>query len=588
MAGRVGRQWLLRAPEESLVRGIREGTGFSDAASRIMVNRGILAPRETETFLNGTLQDLSSPFQMKDLEKASRRLVDAARRGEKILVYADYDADGSTGAACLTLFLSELFPAADVRIHQNHRIKDGYGLKKDHLEAAARSGVKLVVTVDGGITDVEAIRHASEAGVDVIVTDHHEPGEIVPPAYAILNPKQRDCPYPGKDLAGVGVVFLLMCGVRRLLREEKAFPEGDEPALRKYLDLVALGTVADMVPLRGDNRLLVQAGIEEIRHRARPGIRALLSVSGIVQANVNEIDLAFRIGPRLNAAGRVGDATRGSELLVTDSFEQALRIASELHQDNARRQREEERILREAIAVVESGPPLSSLSAIVLADPGWHPGVLGIVASKIVQRYHRPAVLLWIEGDEAKGSLRTADGFPLIDALSGLSPLLVRYGGHMQAAGIALSIGNLSAFREGFDRAAREYASGRDGVPRVGIDAKVRFDEISRSFMEELDRMRPFGMGNEEPVLLASNVCVKKYSLFGEGGRHLKAELSGDARRFEAVAFFRTELPTGPDGLLDILFTPQWTFFRGERSVRLRLIDARPPGLPVALATAGP
>ncbi len=322
-----------------------------------MVNRGILAPRETETFLNGTLQDLSSPFQMKDLEKASRRLVDAARRGEKILVYADYDADGSTGAACLTLFLSELFPAADVRIHQNHRIKDGYGLKKDHLEAAARSGVKLVVTVDGGITDVEAIRHASEAGVDVIVTDHHEPGEIVPPAYAILNPKQRDCPYPGKDLAGVGVVFLLMCGVRRLLREEKAFPEGDEPALRKYLDLVALGTVADMVPLRGDNRLLVQAGIEEIRHRARPGIRALLSVSGIVQANVNEIDLAFRIGPRLNAAGRVGDATRGSELLVTDSFEQALRIASELHQDNARRQREEERILREAIAVVESGPP---------------------------------------------------------------------------------------------------------------------------------------------------------------------------------------------------------------------------------------
>jgi single-stranded-DNA-specific exonuclease len=275
-------------------------------------------------------------------------------------------------------------------------------------------------------------------------------------------------------------------------------------------------------------------------------------------------------------------------LLVTDSFEQALRIASELHKDNARRQREEERILREAIAAVESGPPLSSLSAIVLADPGWHPGVLGIVASKIVQRYHRPAVLLWIEGDEAKGSLRTADGFPLIDALSGLSPLLVRYGGHMQAAGIALSIGNLSAFREGFDRAAREYASGRDGVPRVGIDAKVRFDEISRSFMEELDRMRPFGMGNEEPVLLASNVCVKKHSLFGEGGRHLKAELSGDARRFEAVAFFRTELPTGPDGLLDILFTPQWTFFRGERSVRLRLIDARPSGLPVALATAGP
>jgi single-stranded-DNA-specific exonuclease len=588
LAGQVGRQWLLRTPEESLVRDIREETGFSDAASRILVNRGILASREAETFLNGTLQDLSSPFRMKDLEKASRRLVDAARRGEKVLVYADYDADGSTGAVCLVLFLSELFPAADVRIHQNHRIVDGYGLKKDHLEAAAKAGVKLVVTVDGGITDVEAIRYASGAGVDVIVTDHHEPGEILPAAFAILNPKQPDCPYPGKDLAGVGVVFLLMCGVRRLLREEKAFPEGGEPALRKYLDLVALGTVADMVPLRGDNRLFVKAGIEEIRHRARPGIRALLSVSGIMQANVNEIDLAFRIGPRLNAAGRVGDAMRGSEMLAENSFERALRIASELQAANARRQREEERILREATAAVESGPPLSSLSAIVLADPGWHPGVLGIVASKIAQRYHRPAVLLWIEGDEAKGSLRSADGFPLIDALSGLSHLLIRYGGHMQAAGIALSIGNLSAFREGFDRAAREYASGRDGVPRVEIDAMVRFDEISRRFMEDLDRMRPFGMGNEEPVLLACNVCVTKHSLFGEGGRHLKVELSGDARRFEAVAFHRTALPAGPDGLLDILYTPQWTYFRGNRSVRLRLVDARPSGLPVAPATAAP
>ncbi len=561
---------------------------MTDVSSRVLVNRGILSPRDAEEFLNGTLQDLSSPFRMKDLEKASRRLVDAGRKGEKVLVYADYDADGSTGAACLVLFLSELFPEADVRIHQNHRVADGYGLKKNHLEAAARAGVKLVVTVDGGISDVEAVRHASGAGLDVIVTDHHEPGDILPPAFAILNPKQRDCPYPGKEIAGVGVVFLLMSGVRRLLREEKGFPGGDGPALRKYLDLVALGTVADMVPLRGDNRLLVKAGLEEIRHRARPGIQALLSVSGIAQGSVNETDLAFRIGPRLNAAGRVGDATRGSELLVTDSFAQALRIASELHADNARRQREEERILRQAIDAVESGPPLSSLSSIVLADPGWHPGVLGIVASKIAGRYHRPAVLLWVDGEEAKGSLRTADGFPLIDALSGLSHLLSRYGGHMQAAGVALPVGNLPAFREGFDRSAREYASGRDGLPRIEVDAMVRLDGISRSFMEELDRIRPFGMGNEEPVLLASNVCVKKYSLFGEGARHLKAELSGDSCRFEAVAFHRTALPAGPDGLLDILFTPHWSVFRGDRSVRLRLIDARPSGLPLDPGTAGP
>ena len=587
MGQREDRRWLLHRPEESLVRDIRGKTGLSDTASRILVNRGVLLPRDADTFLNGTLRDLSSPFRLKDLEKASLRLVESARKGERILVYSDYDADGSTGAACLVLFLSELFPTADVRIHQNHRIADGYGLKKNHLEAAARNGVKLVVTVDGGITDVEAVRYASEAGLDVIITDHHEPGEILPPAFAILNPKQRDCPYPGKEIAGVGVVFLLLCGMRRVLREEKAFRAGDEPVLRKYLDLVALGTVADMVPLRGDNRLLVKAGLEEIRHRARPGIQALLSVAGIPQDNVNEIDLAFRVGPRLNAAGRVGDATRGSELLLTDSVARALRIASDLNADNARRQREEERILREAISAVESGPPLSSLASIVLADPGWHPGVLGIVASKIAHRYNRPAVLLWIEEEEAKGSLRTAGGFPLVDALASLSPLLTRYGGHMQAAGVALPVAHLAAFREGFDRSAREYASGRDGIPRVGIDAMIRLDEISRSFMEELERLRPFGMGNEEPVLMARNVSVRKCSLFGEGGRHLKAELSGDDRRFEAVAFHRTELPAGPDGLLDILFTPQWSVFRGDRTVRLRLVDARPSGFPLSFGTAG-
>jgi single-stranded-DNA-specific exonuclease len=571
---------LLRDPEESLVRNIREGTGLSETASRILVNRGIVTHREADSFLNGTLQDLSSPFQMKDIGKASRRLVDAARMGEPILVYADYDADGATGAACLFLFLSETFPGVDVRIHQNHRVVDGYGLKRETLEAAATAGVKLVVTVDGGITDVEAIGYASAAGLDVIVTDHHVPGKILPPAFAILNPKQTDCPYPEKNIAGVGVIFLLMCGVRRLLREEGVLSEGYEPVLRKYLDLVALGTVADMVPLQGDNRLYVKAGLEEIRHRARPGIRALLSVSGISQENVNEVDLGFRIGPRINAAGRVGDSARSSGLLVTDCFDHAFRLAKELHNDNTRRQREEERIMREARAAVEAGPPLSSLSSIVLADPSWHLGILGIVASKIAERFHLPAVLLRIEGDEAKGSLRSANSFPLIDALAGLSHLLSRYGGHMQAAGIALPVENIPAFREGFDHAARTFASERDRVPGVEIDARVRLGEISRNLMVELDRMRPFGRGNEEPVLLATNVRVERHSLFGWEGRHLKAELSQDSRRFEAVAFHRTELPAGRGRSLDILFTPQWTYFRGTRSIRLRLIDARPSGLP--------
>ena len=575
---RAVRSWFLRAPAESLVRGIRETTGLSETASRVLVNRGIVDPREAEKYFHATLSDLSPPFPMKDLEKASRRLVRAAREGEGILLYADYDVDGATGAACLFLFLSEVFPRAEVRIHQNHRAMEGYGLKAEHLDAAAADGVKLVVTVDCGVTDVEAIRRASSAGMDVIVTDHHVPGEVLPPAFAVLNPKQKGCPYPGKDLAGVGVVFLLMCGVRHLLREEGAFPGGDEPALRKYLDLVALGTVADMVPLRGDNRLFVKAGLEEIRHRARPGIRALLSVAGVAQQNVNEIDLGFRIGPRLNAAGRVGDSTRSSELLVSDCFDRAARIAAELHADNARRQREEERMLREASAALDAGPPVSSLPAIVLADPGWSLGILGIVASKIAERHQRPTVLLRIEDGEAKGSLRSANGFPLIDALSGMACLLNRYGGHMQAAGVALPVGNLPSFREALCLAAGRFASGRDVAPRIEADARVRLGEIDRDLMEELDRMRPFGVGNEEPVLLAQGVRLEKSSVFGGEGRHLRATISGDGSRFEAVAFHRSKLPTGAGGGIDILFTPQWTFFRGERSIQLRLVDARPPG----------
>ncbi len=577
MAGQA-RSWVLRTPDESIVREIREATGLSETASRILANRGIRDPLEAESFVRGTLKDLSPPFPMKDLDKASRRLVREGQEGGKILLYADYDVDGATGAACLFLFLSELFPEARVRIHQNHRTIDGYGLKPEHLDAAAADGVGLVVTVDCGVTDVEAIRHAAEAGMDVIVTDHHVPGDILPPAFAVLNPKQRDCPHPGKELAGVGVAFLLMCGVRRILREDGAFSGGGEPALRKYLDLVALGTVADMVPLRGDNRLFVKAGLEELRRRPRPGIRALLSVAGVDPQTVNEIDLAFRIGPRLNAAGRVGDSVRSSELLVSDCAERAARIAAELHVDNARRQREEERMLREADALLAAGPPVSSLPAIVLADPGWDPGILGIVASKIAERHRRPTALLRIEEGEAKGSLRSANGFPLLDALSGMAFLLTRYGGHMQAAGAVLPVGNLPAFREAMSLAAERFLAGREAAPRFEADARVRLGEIGRDFLDELDRLRPFGVGNEEPVLLAHGVRLLRSSAFGGDGRHLRAWISGDDRRFEAVAFHRSTLPAGPGAGMDILFTPQWTAFRGERSIRLRLVDARPSG----------
>ncbi len=576
MTGRPDREWSLRAPDPRLVRSVCDGTELSPTAAAILVNRGIAGPGDVARFLRGSLGDLASPFLMKDLEKASARLVAAGRRNEPVLIYADYDVDGAAGAACLSLFLEEVFPGLPVVVHQNQRVGDGYGLKAARLAEAAASGTKVVVTVDCGISDREAVAFAAAQGMDVIVTDHHEPAPALPPAFAVVDPKRRDCQHPEKTLAGVGVAFLLACGVRRLLRGADG-PGSDDslPNMRRYLDLVALGTVADMVPLRGDNRLLVKAGLEEMRARPRPGIRALASAAGIATETIDEGDLAFRIAPRLNAAGRVGDSRRSADLLVTRDPAEAARIAAALNLENARRQREEERISREAEALLEGAPPVPH-GAIVLGDPRWHPGVLGIVASRLARKFHRPTVLLQVDAEEARGSCRSVDGFPLVEALAALAPLLSRYGGHHQAAGVALSPANLPAFRDAFGRLAAEYASERGGKACLEIDAQVGLEEISPRLMDDLERLRPFGVGNEEPVLLARNVAADRGSAFGGEGRHLRFEVAAGGRRFEAVAFGRAGLPAGAGGRLDLVFTPQRSHFRGARSIRLLYRDARP------------
>ena len=575
MEGRSRREWVLRTPDRSLVRGICETTGLSPAAAVILANRGITGG-EAGRFLSGTVEDLSSPFLMMDLEKAAHRLIEAGRRNEPVLIYADYDVDGATGAACLFLFLKESFPGLPVRIHQNHRVADGYGLIPDRLDSAAATGVKLVVTVDCGISDVAAIRRAADGGMDVIVTDHHLPGATLPPACAVLNPRRRDCGFPEKELAGVGVAFTLVRGLRAMLQGGGSDGEEADARLARYLDLVALGTVADMVPLRGDNRILVKAGMREIRERPRAGLTALLSVAGVDPGTANESDLGFRVGPRLNAAGRMGESRRSSDILVTGDRAEASRLAAELNADNARRQREEERIRGEAEAAVRSGPPVSGLGAVVLADPDWNPGVLGIVASKLAERLFRPTFLLRLEGAEAKGSGRSVDGFPLVDALEELSPLLSRYGGHSQAAGLALPASNLPAFRDGMNRIARGYASARGDAPGIPVDAQVGLGDITPGFMGELERMRPFGIGNEEPMLLAERVRVVRKTPFGAVGQHLKFEVAGDNRRFDVVGFHRAGLPVEEGGIADLLFTPQRVSFRGNVRLRLLLRDFRP------------
>ena len=579
MKGAAPWEWILRSPDPAAVRELSTRHGLAPAASKVLVNRGIVESRDVERFLHGTLSDLPDPSLLKDVDKAARRLAAAGSRGEPLLIYADYDADGATGAACLYLFLKRIFPDLPVRIHQNDRRKDGYGLQTHVLAPAAREGFRLVVTVDCGISDVAAVREAAREGVEVIVTDHHLPGATVPEAFAIVNPMQPDCGFPGKEMAGVGVAFLLVCALRKAVREIGGFALLAEPPLRPYLDLVALSTVADMAALRGGNRLLVREGLREIRKSPRPGIEALFEASGVPHASATETDLGFRVGPRLNAAGRVGDATRSSRILVSESRDDAVRLARELNEDNALRQREEERIVVAVEAALAAAGEIPA--AIVLSDPAWNAGVLGIVASKVLERYGRPVVLLQEEDGAAKGSCRSVEGFHIVSALSRLSHLLTRYGGHAQAAGLALSLEHLDAFREGLSGIADRHARETPFVRRRTIDATLRVDEITPDLLSDLDRLRPFGVGNEEPLFLLQAVRVTAISRIGAGGRHLRFAVEEDGRRLSGVAFRREEIPVSASGRSDLLVAVQENVYRGARSLQLLLRDARPAGGPV-------
>jgi len=579
LRGPVEREWDLLSPDPALVRELSSSLGLTIAAASVLANRGISGLRDAERFLHGTLSDLPDPSLLKDADKAAERLVAAGVRGEPVLIYADYDADGATGAACVFLFLREAFPDLPVRIHQNDRLREGYGLQARVLADAARDGFRLVVTVDLGISDLGPVREASDAGVEVIVTDHHLPGDVLPDAVAVVNPRRRDCAFPEKEAAGVGVAFLLLCAVRKDLRKRGFFEGGGEIRMRGFLDLVALGTVADMAPLLGANRLLVREGIREIRKEPRPGIDALFSAAGVSPADATEADLGFRVGPRLNAAGRMGDASRSSRILVSPDVAEAARIARELSHDNGRRQREEERILAEAVAGIEAAGKIPA--AIVLSHPSWHQGVLGIVASKILERYGRPVVMLREEDGAATGSCRSVEGFSIVEALAGISPLLTRFGGHAQAAGVALDARNLDRFRRELSGIAERHAKVSPFVLRRAIDAEIGIGEIGPELLADLERMRPFGVGNREPLFLLRNARVTKATRMGGTGQHLRFEAEGNGGRVEGVAFHRDAIPADGSGRSDLLFALQENVFRGTRSVRLLLRDARGAGRPV-------
>ncbi len=557
--------WSIARADELRQGDLVRELGIHPVTAQLLINRGILDVVQAREYLFPRLQSLPDPLLLLDMDAAVERIVEAIDKKQRIALIGDYDVDGVTSAALLTRFFSTLGISLDV--HIPHRLTEGYGLNLDALSRLRKRGADLVITVDNGTRSISEIALAREWGLDVIVTDHHEVGDVLPPAVAIVNPKRANSSYPDRELAGCGVAFALCMALRRRLRELGAFPAA-EPNLRHHLDLVAIGTIADIVPLRGVNRILTRFGLEEIARTTKPGIRELMAVSGLAdpQSRLRAGHVAFRIAPRLNAAGRLGDAYPALECLTTQDDKRAQELAYLLDRTNAERQLVEERILRHALDEIE-GAHDPSINALVVASPGWHPGVVGIVASKIAKMANKPCAVIACEGGIGKGSVRTARGIDVVDALSQLSCLLDRFGGHSQAAGFTIDVRQIECFRKRFSEICGDVQS--NDISELTIDAEVSAQFINDQLVNELSYLEPFGPDNPEPVLCARDLAIVHHSVVGSN--HLRLCLEGDAIQLTAIGFDMAHVVPLLKDSPSIAFIPQYNSWRGQTSIQLKI-----------------
>ena len=538
--------------------------------AQIVAARGYDTPEAVASFLTPSLRSMIDPFLLLGMGQAVERLVSARRGQESICIYGDYDVDGITGTALLVSFLRAIGCRCGYFIP--NRFDDGYGLNSDAIERIITSGADLIMSVDCGITARREAELCRQRGVDLIIVDHHSPHGDIPDACAVLNPLQPGCAYPFKSLAGVGVAFNLLIALRARLRELGELDEGTMPDLRNWLDLVALGTIADVVPLTGQNRIYVFHGLKRLSESSRPGVTALKTVAGISGA-VTCGQVGFRLAPRLNAAGRMESAVPGVDLLLGLEAQETRCIAEELDAANAERQQVEHRIFTEASGMVESSGLYPDCRSIVLASPDWHQGVIGIVASRLVERYHRPTILIALgEDGSGKGSGRSIPGFHLLDALTDCSGHLERFGGHRYAAGLTLKSDCVDTFAKAFESAASRLLEEYDLAPRLNIDAEIQPGDLSRELALQLKILEPFGAGNPEPVLLMREVGVIERRLVGDG--HIRLRFKKEGHTFIGIAFRMADRHV-PD-LIDIAFYPEMNEWNGRSNLQLRIRDLRP------------
>jgi single-stranded-DNA-specific exonuclease len=558
--------WQEYPERVDLTKQLSSRHGFPPLIARLLLNRGLSAPEDILAFLEPTLERLASPFDLPDLEVAAARLARAVRQREPLVVYGDYDADGLTAATLLTQFFQELGLPCSTYIPD--RLTEGYGLNRPALEKLAAQA-RLLVTVDCGVSDAAEVAWARDHGLEVIVTDHHELPPELPPALAVVNPKRAGEAYPFEMLAGVGVALLLALGVRARLREEGWFKNHPEPNLKNYLDLVALGTAADVVPVLGENRILVRQGLKVLEETRRPGLLALKEVAGLNGRTATFRDLCFRLAPRLNAAGRLGQALGALHLLLATDLDQARNQARLLNELNRRRQSLEGEVLKQAHKLVKQ-QKLDQRPVMVLGREGWHPGVLGIVAARLAEEFHCPVALVSLKEGLGKGSARSIEGYHLFEGLKACGQHLIKFGGHEAAAGFSVAEENLAALQDAFEEAFLTQLGEARLKPTLKVDAAVGLGDLDQGFYQHLQRLRPFGPGNPEPVFVCDAVECLSSRVVGE--RHLRVQLSQGGVVMEAIAFDQASLHplSGP---LEVAFSTRFSFFMGQMNPELQLLD---------------
>lgn len=565
------RKWQLRAdqPSSAEVLHLAQSLAVQPLTARVLLLRGIGTAEQGEDYLRARLAALPDPDLLPDMAIACTRLEQALVRGEKIAVHGDYDVDGITGCTLLVETLRKL--GGLVEYHIPLRMIDGYGLSADAIRQARDNGCELIVSVDCGVSAHAEADLASELGIDLIITDHHQPPEELPVCLALVNPHLSTNRFPWRELAGVGVAFFLLVGLRRRLRESGYFSQHTEPDLRHGLDLVALGTIADIVPLGGVNRILVRAGLQLMEQGTRPGIAALKKVADVKQVSCGVV--GFRLAPRLNAAGRLEDAALGVKLLLGDDRQELQELAELLDGFNSDRQQIEQQTLEQAVAILDEQED-SDRYSIVLADQRWHSGVIGIVASRLVERYHRPTVMIALADGVGKGSCRSISSFHLFQALQQCAAPLTGFGGHAMAAGLSLAEENLTAFIAGFEQVARQSLSESDLIPKISHDGECRLADLSMSQVAELETLNPFGAGNPQPAFYSKHCRVLSARILG--GKHLKFDVEQNGCQIACIAFGMAERYDQLSGGIDLLFRPGINSWRNQKSVQLQVVDFRP------------